>query len=59
MKLLSYLRSVAVKLFRRAQIEDEMEEELRSHIQHRADDLERSGLDRGGAEQRAPRVRRA
>jgi predicted permease len=30
-----------------------MEEELRSHIQHRADDLERSGLDRAGAERRA------
>ena len=31
----------------------EMEEELRSHIQHRADDLERSGLDRAEAERRA------
>jgi predicted permease len=30
-----------------------MEEELRSHIQHRADDLERSGLSRAEAEQRA------
>ena len=30
-----------------------MEEELRSHIQHRADDLERSGLDRAEAERRA------
>jgi hypothetical protein len=29
------------------------EEELRSHIQHRADDLERSGLDRAEAERRA------
>src|SRR5260370_34999535 len=45
MKLLAY--------FRRSQIEDEMEEELRSHIQHRADDLERSGLPRADAEHRA------
>ncbi len=30
-----------------------MEEELRSHIQHRADDLERSGMDRAKAERRA------
>jgi len=30
-----------------------MEEELRSHIQHRADDLERAGLDRAEAERRA------
>ncbi len=32
---------------------DEIEEELRSHIQHRADDLERSGLKRGAAERQA------
>ncbi len=31
-----------------------MEEELRSHMQHRADDLERSGLDRAAAERLAP-----
>ena len=30
-----------------------MEEELRAHIEYRADDLERSGLDRGEAERRA------
>jgi hypothetical protein len=41
------------KFFRRSQIHDEMEEELRSHIQHRADDLERSGLGRVAAERRA------
>jgi predicted permease len=40
-------------IFRRSQIEKEMEEELRSHIQHRADDLERSGLPRAEAERRA------
>jgi predicted permease len=53
MKLLSYLRSIAAKFFRRAQVEDEMDEELRAHIQHRADDLERSGLHRVEAERRA------
>jgi predicted permease len=52
-KLLAYLRSVATKFFHRSQIRDEMEEELRSHIQHRADDLERSGLQRAEAERRA------
>lgn len=31
----------------------EMEEELRSHVQHRADDLEGSGLSRVEAERRA------
>jgi hypothetical protein len=30
-----------------------MEEELRTHIEYRADGLERSGLDRGEAERRA------
>ncbi|MFZ0962290.1 MAG: ABC transporter permease [Terriglobia bacterium] len=40
-------------LFRRSQVNAEVEEELRSHIQHRADDLERSGLDRAEAERRA------
>ena len=53
MRFLAYLRSVAARLFHRSQIEDDMEEELRSHIQHRADDLERSGLDRAEAERRA------
>jgi predicted permease len=39
--------------FRRSQIEKDLEEELRAHIQHRADDLERSGLNRAEAERRA------
>jgi predicted permease len=39
--------------FRPRRFDEEMEEELRSHIQHRADDLERSGLDRATAERRA------
>ncbi len=50
MRLLAYLRSLTARLFRRSKLEDEMNEELRSHIQHRADDLERCGLSRGEAE---------
>ena len=41
------------RFFRRSQMEDDMAEELRSHIQHRADHLERFGLDRAEAERRA------
>ena len=53
MKLLTDLRSLAAKFFHRSRIETDIEQELRSHIQHRADDLERSGLDRAEAERRA------
>ena len=53
MKLLAYFRSLAAKFFHRSQTEDDMEEEVRSHIQHRTDDLARSGLDRAAAERRA------
>jgi predicted permease len=53
MKLLAYFRSLAARFFHRSQVEDDMDEELRSHIQHRADDLERSGLHRAEAERRA------
>jgi len=53
MKFLAYLRSLAERFFHRSQMADEMEEELGSHIQHRADDLERSGVDRTEAERRA------
>jgi predicted permease len=53
MKLLAYFRSLAAKFLHRSQIENDMEEELRSHIQHRADDLERSGLNRAEALRRA------
>jgi predicted permease len=41
------------RFFRHSQTDAELEEELRSHIQHRADDLERSGLSRAVAERRA------
>jgi predicted permease len=53
MKFLDLLRFRISTLLRRSEIDAEMEEELRSHIQHRADDLERTGLDPAEAERRA------
>jgi predicted permease len=53
MKILAYLRSFAANTLHRSQMRDEMEEELGSHIQHRADDLERSGMSRTEADRRA------
>ena len=53
MRLLDSIRYRIAALFHRSEISAEMEEELRSHIQHRADDLERSGLPRAQAERRA------
>ncbi len=49
----AYIRSLASKFFRPSTVASEMDEELRSHIAHRADDLERSGLSRADAERRA------
>jgi predicted permease len=53
MKLLDSLRFRIATLFRRSQMNAELDEELRSHIQHRADDLQRTGLPRADAERRA------
>ena len=53
MNLPAYLRSLGAKFFHRLQLAEDMEEELRSHIQHRADDLERSGVSRAEAERHA------
>jgi predicted permease len=50
MKLLAYIRSLIAKFMFRSQTENEMEKEFRAHIQYRADDLERSGLNRAEAE---------
>jgi len=52
-KLTASMRSLVSFLFRRSHLETEMDEELRSHIENRADDLERSGLLRAEAERRA------
>src|SRR6184192_2116664 len=49
----AYFRSLAARFFRRSQTEHDLEEELRSHIQLRADDLERFGLGHAEAERRA------
>ena len=51
--MFSSLRSVVSALFHRTRLDEEMEEELRAHIQDRADDLERSGLPRAEAERLA------
>jgi predicted permease len=53
MKLLDSFRFRISTLLRRSEIDAEMEEELRSHIQNRADDLERTGLARAEAERLA------
>jgi predicted permease len=53
MKLPAWLRFRIATLFQRSQMNAEIEEELRSHIQHRADDLESSGMARAEAERRA------
>jgi predicted permease len=53
MKLLDSLRFRIATLFRRSQMNAEMEDELHAHMQHRADDLERSGLPRAEAERSA------
>ena len=54
---LSFL--VWLRCFSARRLNAEMEDELRSHIQHRADDLERSGVPRRrGRAQRAHRIRR-
>jgi hypothetical protein len=53
MKLIAYFRSLGDALFHRSRTQGEIGEELTSHIQHRVDDLERSGLPRAEAERRA------
>ena len=53
MKLLAPLRSFMAALFHRSRVESDMDEELRAHVQDRANDLERSGVSRAEAERRA------
>jgi predicted permease len=53
MKFFDSIRFRIATLFRRSQMNAEIEAELRSHVEHRADDLERSGLGRAEAERRA------
>lgn len=53
MSLLTSLRSVVARLFDRGRVENDTDEELRAHVENRADDLARSGLTRAEAERRA------
>jgi len=53
MRVFDALRFRMATLFNRSRLRDEMEQELRSHIAHRADDLERQGMSRAEAERRA------
>src|ERR1043165_3657435 len=52
-RMISCLRSLAVKFLRRSRMERDLEEELRAHIGQRAAYLERSGLTRSEAERQA------
>ncbi len=53
MNLLDSLRFRVARLFRRSELNADMDDELHSHIQLRADDLERSGIPRAEAEREA------
>lgn len=49
----SYLRSLAARFLHRSRTENELDEELRSHLEHRIADLERAGLEHREAERQA------
>lgn len=53
MNALEYVRSLFSQWFRRDEVAAEIDEEIRAHVAHRADDLERSGLSHDEAERRA------
>jgi putative ABC transport system permease protein len=53
MSVLAYFRSLAARFFRRSQTDNDLDQELRSHIQLRTDALERFGFTRAEAERRA------
>jgi len=53
MKFWTSLRALLDYALRRSRVEHEMEEELRSHLASRADDLEREGVARAKAERQA------
>lgn len=53
MTLLDAMRARWSALVHRSAMRDELEEELRDHLRHRADDLERSGISRAEAERQA------
>jgi len=49
----SYFRQLFSSLFHRAQVDAELDEELRAHLARHVDDLEQSGLPRAEAERQA------
>lgn len=53
MNPVGYMHSAFSRWFHRDETAQELQEELRSHIAHRADDLQRGGLTRAEAERRA------
>jgi len=53
MSVIAYLRSLGFRFLHRDALERELDDELRSHVAHRADDLQRAGLDRAAAERQA------
>jgi len=53
MSLFAYFRSLSARFFRREEIEQDLTDELQSHIQLHAEKLERYGLTRAEAERRA------
>jgi predicted permease len=53
MSIFAYLHSLGSRFLHRDALERELEDELRAHVAHRADDLQRAGLDRAAAERQA------
>jgi hypothetical protein len=53
MRAVNMLRALMSTLFRRTRVEQEMDEEMRAHIERRAEELEWSGVAREEAERRA------
>ena len=53
MSLFTYFRSLSARFFRREEIEQDLTEEIQSHIQLHVEKLERYGLTRAEAERRA------
>ena len=53
MKLLDSIRAVATVVFGRRRAESELDEELRAHVERRAQDLQRGGMPRAEAQRRA------
>ena len=53
MSIAARIRALRARLFRGDQADAELDEELRAHVEMRADDLERAGLSRAEAERRA------